>query len=388
VICDRQQLESLLCLLASLVGPAPTHLRAGIAAKATQADALRGEVQRRRSVHSESVDSVARVAAVGQAQRQELEELRQRCSQLEEAWEQVGGRLGQGRGGRLCDVAFGSGGGCAARRCCSARKGLQPGCAGFLCPSPPQENAQVARLHAEVQEAQAARAEAEAAWQARLAEADCRSQQAVTERAAQEQAAKHAASEAAASEQRRAVAEARACQLEAELGALSAGSEGRGAALADARRRADEATEAARGLQRQLAAERRRCGELEAALAGERERSAAATARAESAEVAQQGLGSHAKAAHARMQQLQQQLADARELCRRLQGEGEEARLGHAADRAALEVRTLRGRGKRTCQHAVDNPAAAIQPPVHPLTSAAGCLQGSTRPPAACLCAR
>ena len=55
-----------------------------------QAAALREEVQRRRSVHSDSIDSIARLQAVSQVHRQENDDLRQRAHQLNEAWEQVG----------------------------------------------------------------------------------------------------------------------------------------------------------------------------------------------------------------------------------------------------------------------------------------------------------
>jgi hypothetical protein len=41
-------------------------------------------------VHSDSIDSITRVQAVSQVQRQELEELRQQAAQLNLAWEQVG----------------------------------------------------------------------------------------------------------------------------------------------------------------------------------------------------------------------------------------------------------------------------------------------------------
>jgi hypothetical protein len=55
-----------------------------------QAAALREEVQRRRSVHSDSIDSIARLQAVSQVHRQENDDLRQRVHELSEAWEQVG----------------------------------------------------------------------------------------------------------------------------------------------------------------------------------------------------------------------------------------------------------------------------------------------------------
>lgn len=212
--------------------------------------------------------------AVSQVQRQENEELRQRLQQLGEAWEQENAHVAQLRQ-QLAEAMATAGSG---------------------------EAEAAARL--QQAEAAAERRLQEAAEAARRAEQElaARCQMLAIEKIAHEQAAAQASAKAATAEERRAAAEARCRQLEADLDSASAG---RGELLQSARRQAEAAVEAARKLQQELLEQRQRCEELEAALRGERERSSSQAERAKAAEQAQQGLGAHVKASHARLQNLQ-----------------------------------------------------------------------------------
>ncbi|KAL4444065.1 hypothetical protein ABPG75_011802 [Micractinium tetrahymenae] len=272
-----------------------------------QAASLREEVQRRQSVHSDGVESITRLQAVSQVQRQENEELRQRLQQLGEAWEQENAHVNR----------------------------LQKRLAETMATAGSGEAEAAARLRQA--EAEAERRLREAAEKAQQAEQELasRCQMLAIEKVAHEQAAKQAAAKAAAAEERAAAAEARCRQLAADLDGASAG---QGQQLAAARRQAEAAVETACKLQQELLEQRQRCQELEAALQGERERSSSQVERAKAAEQAQQGLGVHVKASHARLQQLQDQLAEAKHEVQRLEEQNDELRSSHLASNRAFEA--------------------------------------------------
>ncbi|PSC75602.1 major antigen-like isoform X1 [Micractinium conductrix] len=273
---------------------------------AEHAAALQQEVERRRSVHSDGVESVTRLQVVSQVQRQENEELRQHVRQLSEAWEQENAAVGR----------------------------LQQQLREALGAAGSHKAAVEARLR-----------QAEVEWQQQLAEARERAKQAEAElssrcqmlsieKVAHEQAANRATAEQRAAEARCEAAEARCRQLAAELGDAS----GAAAQVQAARQQAEAAAEAARSLRRQLLEREARCEELEGALRGEQERRHSQAARAATAEVAQAGLGSHVKATHARLQQLQDQLGAAKQEVQQLQARNDELHQAHLASSSGFEA--------------------------------------------------
>lgn len=214
--------------------------------------------------------------------------------------------------------------------------------------------------------------EAREAAQAEVAELASRCHMLSVQRVAHEQAARQAVAQRQMAEERCEVAEARCRKLAADLGAVESDVDAQGGELAEARRQAAAAGEAARQARQQLMEQQRRCEELEAELAGELERSSSIARRAETAEVAQQGLGSHVKATHVRLQQLQEQLAAAQREARQLQGENEEMRQVHLSHQSSLEVRRQQLRlrvvalaGLGTAQQFAQHVAADMPSSVH-----------------------
>ncbi|EFN56577.1 hypothetical protein CHLNCDRAFT_144270 [Chlorella variabilis] len=299
------------------------HLRAAEAeARATEAmqeaAALRGDVQRRQSVHSDSIDSIARMQAVGQVQRQENEELRQRVAQLSEAWDQENAHVTR----------------------------LQHQLQDMLATAGSSESQVAERLRRAEEEWEQRLQEVRQQAQEEQRELASRCQMLAIEKVAQEQAARQAAARQQAAEERCAVAEQRWRQLAADMDAVAADSEGQDQQLLAARQQAEAAGDAVRQLRRQLQEQQQHCEGLEAALAGEQERSSSIAARAETAEAAQHGLGSHVKATHTQMKRLQDQLAGAQRQCRQLQDENEELRQAHTTSQASYEhqLTSMQGR--------------------------------------------